>query len=266
MRLEAVIFDWAGTVIDHGSLAPVRAVSELFARRGVPVREQDIRRDMGLFKKDHIRRLLQAPEVSAAFSAKTGRKPDERDVEEMFGEFGPLQMEILDEYSQLISGVPQTTDHVRRLGLRLGSTTGYTRPMLDRLVSRAALQGYRPEVSLCPDDVGGGRPQPWMCFRLALHFRLSSVAAAVKVGDTVSDIQEGLNAGMWTVGVSDTGNEIGLSEADWAALTVEDRKRRSAAAGENLRATGAHYVIESVSGLTPILEDIERRLGAGERP
>jgi phosphonoacetaldehyde hydrolase len=138
--------------------------------------------------------------------------------------------------------------------------------MLDLLVEKAAAQGYRPEISLCPDDVGGGRPHPWMCLRIALHFRLSSVAAAVKVGDTVSDIQEGLNAGMWTVGVAETGNEIGLSEADLAALPADERKRRAAKAAENLRAAGAHYVIPSVAALSPILHEIDKRLVAGERP
>src|SRR5262249_33288425 len=138
--------------------------------------------------------------------------------------------------------------------------------MLDLLLARANDQGYRPDLSLCPDDAGGGRPHPWMCLRLALDFHLSSTAAAVKIGDTVSDIQEGLNAGMWTVGVTATGNEIGLSEAQRAALPVEDRQRRLARAGDNLTAAGAHYVIESVARLEPILEQIESRLAAGERP
>jgi phosphonoacetaldehyde hydrolase len=138
--------------------------------------------------------------------------------------------------------------------------------MLDLLLARAGQQGYRPDLSLCPDDVGGGRPYPWMCLRLALNFHLSSAAAAVKVGDTVSDIQEGLNAGMWSVGVTATGNEVGLSELQLAALPAEGRMRRLEQAGNNLKAAGAHYVIDCVADLQPVLDQIDRRLAAGERP
>src|SRR5215471_2961851 len=114
--IEAVIFDWAGTTIDHGSLAPVRAVTELFRRNGITLRDADVRRDMGLFKKDHIRRILQQPQVSIAWSTAKGRRPEERDVEKLFAEFAPLQLEILEEYSQLIAGVDQNAEELRRLG------------------------------------------------------------------------------------------------------------------------------------------------------
>ena len=265
-RVEAVIFDWAGTTVDCGSLAPVRAVTNLFATRGIQLSDAEVRRDMGLFKKDHIRRILKIPHVEAEWRKRTSRTASDEDVEALFADFTVLQMEILHQHSQLIDGVAGLTKKLRERGLKLGSTTGYTRPMLDLLVARARDQGYRPDLSLCPDDVGGGRPHPWMCFRIALDFRLSSTAVAIKVGDTVSDIQEGLNAGMWTVGVTATGNEVGLSESELAALPPEDYKRRLERAGDNLKAAGAHYVIDCVDQMEPIVDDVDRRLAAGERP
>jgi len=265
-RLEAVIFDWAGTTVDCGSLAPVRAVSNLFASRGIELTDIDVRRDMGLFKKDHIRRILRFAHVEAEWQKRYGRAVSEEDVEAMFAEFTPLQMGILDEYSELIDGTAGVAERLHGRGLRVGSTTGYTRPMLDRLLVRADTQGYRPDLSLCPDDVGGGRPLPWMCFRIALDFHLTSTAAAVKVGDTVSDIVEGLNAGMWTIGVAATGNEVGLSALQLASLPPEDYRRRLDLACHSLKAAGAHYVIDSVVHMEPVIEDIDRRLAAGERP
>jgi phosphonoacetaldehyde hydrolase len=265
-HVQAVIFDWAGTTVDHGSLAPVRAVTELFARARVPIREDDARRDMGLFKKDHIRRILAMPHVNRAWSERHVQAPGEQDVESLFADFGPLQMKILEAHSAVICGVPELTRRVRERGIRIGSTTGYTRPMLDLLLAHAASQGYAPDVALCPDDVGGGRPHPWMCLRIALEFRISSMTAAIKVGDTVSDIEEGRNAGMWTVGVTSTGNEVGLSAADLAALPDAERQRRIAAAADALHAAGAHYVVENVAALEPIMADIEARIAAGERP
>ena len=174
MGVEAVIFDWAGTTVDWGSLAPVRALTALFAHRGIQVSDSDVRRDMGLFKKDHIRRILSFPHVGASWHKLKGRAPNEDDVETIFTEFMGVQMEILDEHSQLIPGVAPLTHTLRTRGLKLGSTTGYTRPMLEILLARAKEQGYEPDLSLCPDDVGASRPYPWMCLRLALSFGLSS--------------------------------------------------------------------------------------------
>jgi phosphonoacetaldehyde hydrolase len=265
-HLEAIIFDWAGTTVDCGSLAPVRALVSLFAKRGIELSDADVRRDMGVFKKDHIRRILALPHVDQEWRRRRGQSAGEAEVEAMFADFMPIQLDILGEHSQLISGVSCVADALRSRGLKLGSTTGYTRPMLDLLLSRATAQGYRPELSLCPDDVGGGRPFPWMCLRIALDFHLTSTAAAVKVGDTVVDIQEGLNAGMWTVGVTMTGNEVGLGEAELAVLPPDDRVCRVEVAGEALKAAGAHYVIDSVAQLQPIIEEIDQRLATGERP
>lgn len=265
-RLEAVIFDWAGTTVDCGSLAPVRALTRLFASHGIELNDSEVRRDMGIFKKDHIRRIFAFPHVSSEWQKQKGRTSSDEDIEAMFAEFMPLQMQILDEHSRLIDGVPGLAESLRGLGLKLGSTTGYTRAMLDLLIARAGEQGYSPDLALCPDDVGGGRPYPWMCLRLALDFHLSSAADAVKVGDTVSDIQEGLNAGMWSVGVTATGNEVGLSESQLAALPAEDRACRLEQASQKLKAAGAHYVIDTVADLQPVLDQINCRLAVGERP
>jgi phosphonoacetaldehyde hydrolase len=264
--LEAVIFDWAGTAVDFGSLAPVRALTKLFANRDIHISDADARREMGLYKKDHIRRLLSYTDVAAHWRRQYGRAANEDDVETMFVDFAAMQMEILEDYSQLIEGIASLATRLRGRGLKLGSTTGYTRPMLDVLAARASEQGYRNDLALCPDDVSGGRPHPWMCLRIALDFRLSSTAAAVKVGDTPIDVSEGRNAGMWTVGVTATGNEVGLSPLQLAALQPDERRRCLDRAHNNLMAAGAHYVIESAAGLEPILEQIDRRLAAGERP
>jgi phosphonoacetaldehyde hydrolase len=265
-RVEAVIFDWAGTTVDHGSLAPVRAVTELFHRHGIPLTDADARKDMGIFKKDHIRNILAMPDVSRQWRELTGAVPGEPDVSQLFSDFLPLQMRILEDYSQVISGVPALTEELRSRGLSIGSTTGYTRPMLDVLVGKAKVQGYRSDLALCPDDAPGGRPQPWMCLQLAIHFRLSATSAAVKIGDTVSDIDEALNAGMWAVGVAATGNEIGLSISDLESLPDQERHRRIEVARTRLIAAGAHYVVDSAARIQPVLDEIETRLAAGDRP
>lgn len=254
-RVTAVILDWAGTTVDHGSLAPVRTLQKLFAARGIQVTEEEARRDMGIHKKDHIRALLRA---------KTGGPPDESEVEGFFAEFIPMQMDCLAAYSAVIEGVPETVGRLRARGIQIGSTTGYTRPMLDLLLARAASQGYSPDCALCPDDTIAGRPWPWMCYLNAIRLRTYPMHTMIKIGDTVSDIEEGLNAGMWTVGIARTGNMIGLTADEFAALPPAEQAGRLETARRKLREAGAHYVIDSVSGLD--LDPIESRLARGERP
>jgi phosphonoacetaldehyde hydrolase len=262
-QIEAVILDWAGTTVDHGSLAPVKAVGEVFARNGIQLSDAEARRDMGIYKKDHIRNILQMPSIAAAWLASHGAPPNETDVETLFAQFIPLQFEVLEAYSTLISGVSETVSHLRAQGLKIGSTTGYTRPMLDVILSSASKSGYSPDLSLCPDDVGGGRPYPWMCLRIAQEFKLSSVACAVKVGDTVSDIEEAHNAGMWAVGVVTTGNEVGVSASELAALPPAEREQKVAQARERLHA--ADYLIDDLSALPAVLAQINTHLQSHDR-
>jgi phosphonoacetaldehyde hydrolase len=244
----------------------VRAVSEVFRNRGVHLTDAEVRRDMGIYKRDHIRNLLYDPAIEERWRQRFGGAPTDADVESLFQEFIPAQTRVLEKFSALVTGLLETIGHLRVNGIRIGSTTGYTRPMLDILAASARAQGYCPDLSYCPDDVGGGRPLPWMCWRIALEFRLTSAACAVKVGDTPSDIEEARNAGMWAVGVSSTGNEIGLSEEDWAALAPGERDWRAAAASARLKAAGAHYVIGGVSELRPVIEELNAQLANGSRP
>ena len=175
-------------------------------------------------------------------------------------------MSCLAECSPVIAGVPEAVQRLRNRGLKIGSTTGYTRPMLDILLPHAARQGYAPDCALCPDDVGAGRPLPWMIYENAVRMKVHPLEAIVKIGDTISDIEEGQNARTWAVGVTRTGNMIGLTEEQFQALAKADRITRLRDASRILHEAGAHYVVATLADIDPILDQIEARLGAGERP
>jgi phosphonoacetaldehyde hydrolase len=264
--LLAVIFDWAGTTVDHGSMAPIRVLQKIFADRKIEISEEEARRDMGVLKKDHIRSLLGIPRIADAWRNRYGRTPEEDVVESLFSDFIPQQIACLAECSSLISGVTNVVQRLRDRGLKIGSTTGYTRPMLDVLLSHAAQQGYVPDCALCPDDVEAGRPLPWMIYESAVRMKVYLLEAIVKVGDTIRDIEEGLNAGTWTIGVSQTGNMIALAEDDWRALPPGERADRLQHARRKFLDAGADYVIETLSDLEQVIGQIEVRLLAGERP
>jgi phosphonoacetaldehyde hydrolase len=149
-RLQAVVFDWAGATVDHGSLAPVKAVTGLFARHGIELSDTDARRDMGLFKKDHIRRILALPHVGTGWRTKKGCPPDEPDVDALFGEFAPIQMEILAAHSQLIAGTADIAERLRGRGMKIGSTTGYTRPIARFIIGSRGRAGLHPRCRAVP--------------------------------------------------------------------------------------------------------------------
>jgi phosphonoacetaldehyde hydrolase len=259
-RLEAVVLDWAGTTVDFGSIAPVRTLQRLFASRDIQLRESELRRDMGLPKKEHIRRLLSMPRIRDAWAGTHGHPPEDMDVDEMYHEFIPMQLSCLAEYSSVIPGVTDTVAILRERGLKIGSTTGYTREMTDLLLQSSAREGYVPDCSVTPDEAGSGRPHPFMMFECAIRLQVYPMSAIAKVGDTSADILEGLNAGAWSIGVAGTGNMVGLTRAEFLALSEAERAARLVLARAELEQAGAHFVVDSVADLPSVLDAIDTLL------
>lgn len=265
-RVRAVIFDLAGTTVDFGSRAPVAALIEVFQRHGIAIKADEVRAGMGVHKKDHLRAILQSAPVAARWRAETGTAPDESDVERLFAEFIPIQTAAITRHSDVIPGVSETINQLRKRGIRIGATTGYTREMVKGLLRDVAQHGFQPDHLVCSDEVPAGRPAPWMAVTSAMKLGIYPLEACVEVGDTVADIEAGLNAGMWTVGVTWAGNEVGLSEQECESLGPDELTRRVTRATERLGGAGAHFVIESVQDLLPVIEAIESRMAAGARP
>jgi phosphonoacetaldehyde hydrolase len=256
-KIRAVMLDWAGTTVDHGSIAPVHAMQTLFANHGLALSAEDVRRDMGLLKRDHIRAILALANVRSDWRRHFGEEPGETDVECLFEEFGPLQMKIIRQHSQVIDGVVEVARRWQERGLRIGTTTGYTREMLAPVMAQAAESSYRPDATVCPDEVGSGRPAPWMLTRNMQLLDVYPPSACVKIGDTISDIEEGRNAGMWTIGLTRTGNMVGLDAAAWEALPVEDKKLLLENAEAAFLAAGADFVAEDLAACDAVFEKID---------
>ncbi|AXQ28921.1 phosphonoacetaldehyde hydrolase [Solimonas sp. K1W22B-7] len=264
--LEAVILDWAGTVIDFGCVAPAEAFTELFRREGVPLTVAQAREPMGTEKREHIRRVLRIPAVAAGWQQAKGAEATEADIDRLYHDFLPIQLETIRQRAQMIPGAVELIGRLRERGLKVGANTGYNREMIALCEAAARGQGYAPDVSLAAEDAPRGRPSADLALLNAVQLGVSCVQACVKVDDTVPGIEEGLNAGMWTVAVAVSGNEVGLAPDEWAALDAEAQQARRAAAVRRLSQAGAHYVIDSVADLEDCLGDIEARLAAGDQP
>lgn len=264
--LRGILLDWAGTTMDYGCYAPAVVFVEVYKRKGVPISVAEARVPMGAHKKVHIRKISQLPAVAERWQATHGRPANETDIESMFQEFVPLQLACLADYADLIPGTLEAVKNFRERGLKIGSTTGYTGEMMKLLLAEAKKRGYEPDSTVCATDVPAGRPEPWMCLQNAMRLGIYPMEALVKVGDTLPDIEEGLNAGMWTVGLAQTGNEMGLNEAAIAQLPPAELAAKLANAQDRMRQTGAHYVVDGIWNVPAILDDINARLARGERP
>jgi len=264
--LQAVILDWAGTAVDYGSFAPTAVFLRLFESHNVKITPDDARSGMGLMKKDHLRTILSRPQVAEAWTAVHGMPASEDDIADLFNSFVPMQISVLKEFAEPIPGLLEVVQELRDRDMKIGTTTGYLRQMMEVLAPKAKENGYEPDCIVCPDEVPAGRPYPWMCYENAIQLGVYPMQAIVKVGDTLVDIEEGLNAGMWTVGLSLTGNLLGLNEAEVEALSTEERERAINKSEAQLYQAGAHYVIDGIWDLPDVLDDIEFRLAQGEHP
>ena len=261
--VRGVIFDWAGTMVDFGSCAPVQAFAAIFRSRGIEVPDAVVRAPMGLHKREHIRAIASEPTVAAAWQKACGAAPGEADVEAMYQAFVPIQIAQLREHAALIPGALDLFQTLRSRGLRVGSTTDYTAEMIAALLPLAAAQGYAPECVVSASEVPAGRPAPGMCFRNAERLGVYPMAAWVKVGDTPADVDEGRSAGMWTVGLAACGNEVGLSEKGLRARPEADRQARIAAARRSPPSTGGSWRGRTTAATVPSARTSRRDPAAG---
>jgi phosphonoacetaldehyde hydrolase len=255
--LRAAILDWAGTTVDYGSRAPTQVFLEIFRRRGIEITEAEAREPMGQSKRDHIAAVTSFPRVSMLWKERFGQAPTSADIDALYREFLPLQKETLAELgSDVLPGIPEAIAALRAQGLKIGSTTGYTRELMDVVAPRAAARGYAPDVIICSDDVPAGRPAPWMNFLAAQQLGVYPMDSIVVVDDTAAGIEAGLHAGAITVGITQTGNALGLSAAEAAALPAAELQSRLAGIEQTFRTLGAHFTLGAAADLPRLLHEL----------
>ena len=259
-RFKAAVFDWAGTTIDYGSFAPMGAFQRAFAEFGIDVTIAEARAPMGKPKWDHVHAMLATPRIAAQWQEKFGHAPAGADVDAVYKVFVPMTETIAADYATLVPGACEAIDELRAMGLRIGSTTGYTRSIMERVLPVAAAQGYVPDNLVCADDLPEGRPGPLGMYKCMIDLVAYPPAAIVKVDDTEPGIAEGVAAGCLTVGVALSGNAVGLTPDEVAALSETERAARRETAATMLLKAGADHVIDTVADLPALLRGLDDRV------
>lgn len=253
-NIKAVIFDWAGTTVDYGCFAPVQAFKDSFLSIGVMITDEMARRPMVLPKQDHLR----------AIAAMLPHPVSETEIVKAYAAFEASLFADIENHCALKDHVIETAAALQARGIKIGSTTGYTSAMMERVLAAAERQGYAPDCCVTPDQTAKGRPYPYMIWENMKQFGLTDPREAVKIGDTVADIDEGSNARCWTVGLIMGSSQLGLGRDEVAALSPE----QLAAEQQRVRAAyyqaGADYIINDLDQLPAVIDDINHALALSE--
>lgn len=256
-KISCVIMDWAGTAVDYGCFAPLNAFLKVFAEeKGIDITYRQAREPMGLLKIDHIKAILSMPEVADKFRSRYGRDWNMEDVQGMYESFEKHLFASLGDFTTPIPGVLETMEVLRSQGIRIGSTTGYTSRMMEIVRPGAEAMGYRVDNLVTPDDVPAGRPAPYMVYKNMIDLTIPSVEQVVKVGDTLADIREGVNAKVWSIGLITGSNEMGLTESEYDALRTDERESLKQEVRERMLAAGAHFVLDNITELPGCIDRI----------
>jgi len=256
-KFKAVVFDWAGTMIDFGSFAPMGVFVKAFEKFGITASIEQARAPMGAPKWNHIRAMMNDPDIAAKWQAKYGHAPTDADVDKVYEVFVPMNEEVVADYAEMVPGAIDVVKYLRGKGIRIGSTTGYTRSIMERVLPVAAKQGYEPDNLICADDLPEGRPGPLGMYQCFVDLIAYPPSAVIKVDDTEPGIAEGVAAGCVTVGLALSGNFAGRTPEELAALSAEEVDTLRTYATEKLKAAGADHVIDTVADLPALIEKLE---------
>lgn len=193
--IDLAVFDMMGTTVkDDGQVTS--AFKAALEQGEIPVVEEEIRERMGASKKEVIRFFVERHYGS-------GSSDLEKTVEHVHSDFN---RSLSDYYAgaelQFIEGVEETLVRLRDRGIKVALTTGFDKVVTDTVLRSLGWPHGTISASICNDDVSQGRPAPFMIFRAMELTGVTKVSRVIVAGDSVQDLQAGINAGVRaTVGV-----------------------------------------------------------------
>lgn len=258
MKIEAVIFDWAGTTVDFGCFAPVQAFISAFEKFGITPTVEEVRKPMGMLKREHIKTMFNMERIGKKWAEIYGREFNENDIDEVYRYSEENILNVVGKFTDVKPYVLEAVQMLREKNIKIGSTTGYTDDMMKIVLPKAEANGYKPDFWCSPNSVNNiGRPYPYMIFKNLENLKVSSVKNVIKIGDTVSDIKEGKNAGVISVGVVEGSSIMALSKEEYEKLSQEEKEKACKKVEEKFLDCGADYVIKNMGQLKELLEKIE---------
>jgi phosphonoacetaldehyde hydrolase len=269
-KIQAVIGDMSGTWIDPFVISVARALIDCFASFGIVINNKQARGPMGHDKRTHIKQIMEDEDVKNKWFVKYERYPTESDIDTVFHKFAPMQIALLKDpkYNQLIPGTGHAINALQMKGIKFGSTSGFNAEMHKPIITALAKQGVTLDTFVASDQVRRSRPYPDAMWENMSRLGVTNVKACVKVGDTDTDIEEGLAAGCIVIGLAKFNNHVGMQDTDIDAVTKLWRSNSFEAAvtftkhieesRKHLIEAGAHFVVDDFGDVPRIIETINR--------
>jgi phosphonatase-like hydrolase len=227
MYYELVIFDLAGTTVRDNKDVH-RILQSALLKHDVVISIEDANEVMGIPKPVAIRILLEKRHYSRFSIA-------DQWVEEIHRDFVTDMIRFYETDASVgeKTGVSETFRELKSLGVKIAVNTGFDRFITDALLARLGWQrNLLIDFSVTSDEVARGRPFPDMIFRVMNHLGVNKSSHVIKVGDTVSDLQEGHAAGCGIV--------VGVTSGAFSA--------------QALKSENPHHLIHEIPELLSLLK------------
>lgn len=195
--IRLVVFDLVGTVLSDAGTGPsvvTVAFLDAFREAGIPLAAADVTNFRGLDKREAVELLLRrhGPDPGTASPERVDRLA--RSV------VGRIEQGL--ELAREIEGTSATLHFLRGRNVRVALGSGLPLDLVHAVASRVGwIDGGLVDCVTSADVTGRGRPHPAMIHDAMTRLAVDDPAHVLKVGDTVADVEEGKNAGVWTVAV-----------------------------------------------------------------
>ena len=271
-KIKGIILDNSGTFVDPFVIAPAIAFVEVFKKFDINITMEESRIPMGIRKDLHIKKILQIPDVQNRWINKYCRESNNNDIINIYNEFIPIQLKILPKYCNLLPKVVETVDILKQQGIKFGTTTGFSREMTNCILENIKDKGLTFDNTVAGDDFNnlnlGTRPKPFMIYKNMEKLNISDINTIVKIDDTITGIQEGTNAGCWTIGIANYSTYMNIESIEqWETMSNKEKyEKKQYVRNKMIEESGAHYIINEFEEIIPVIEDINLRLHLGEKP
>jgi phosphonatase-like hydrolase len=190
MGIELVVFDLAGTTVKD-NFDVHKVLRRALAKHGVTVSDEDANDVMGIPKPVAIKTLL--------LKRYTGPNDISGEwITQIHHDFveGMVEFYRDNPFVEERKGTTETFIRLKNLGIKIFVDTGFDRKIADVILDRLGwLSNKLIDGSVTSDEVFFGRPYPDMIYKAMELAGVSDSQRVAKVGDTTSDLEEGLNAG-----------------------------------------------------------------------
>lgn len=248
--LRACIFDLGGTIVDRYSLSPFLSLKEAFKLNNLIINQNLIFNDMGMDKREHIKKILKDKYVHRNFFHNEGRFVNDNDVNQIYSDFNDIQL-CRSKVIDIIPETKETLSYLKEKNILIGINTGFNRKITENIIDVLTKEGIHIDEyvsSSCLDLPG--RPKPYMINHLMDKFKITNPDEVMKVDDTNVGVLEGKNAKCLSIGVARWSTYMKVrDEYEMRSLKEDDIRNKLIDSKKELRKSIPDSIIDDLTDI-----------------